>query len=87
MKKAANILIALLTLIIGKMGPEHVFSDCNCGASTHLFGLSLFWQNKEYMLTDISFSEEFQHHIITITDSTNIQLRTNPNGIITLKDL
>ena len=58
--------------------------------SSHIFGISFFINNSEYTFPDIKWINEFNHHIITITDSTRLSPRSGhgfPFPVYYLKDL
>ena len=55
----------------------------------HILGISLFINNSEYMLEDILWISDFEHHDIIVTDETKVHARSysgNPN-IVMIKDL
>lgn len=57
--------------------------------SNHMLGISLFINNSEYMLEDIIWISDFEHHDIIVTDDTRVKPRSysgNPN-IVMIKDL
>lgn len=58
--------------------------------SSHIFGISFFINNSEYTFPDIKWIDEFNHHLITITDSTRLSPRSGhglPFPVYYLKDL
>ncbi|MEI8271402.1 MAG: PKD domain-containing protein [Paludibacter sp.] len=58
--------------------------------NSHIFGISIFINNSEYTFPDIKWIDDFNHHVITLTDSTRLSPRSGhgfPFPVYYLKDL
>lgn len=56
---------------------------------SHIFGISIFVENSEYTFPDLVWIKDFQHHIITIADTTRLIPRSSHGNepVVLLKDL
>lgn len=58
-------------------------------AKQHILGISIFVENSEYTFPDLVWIKDFQHHIISITDSTKLIPRSSHGNtqVVLLRDL
>lgn len=66
-----------------------IYCTNNFTTQKHLLGISLFINNSEYLLEDILWISDFEHHDIIVTDDTRVKPRSysgNPK-IVMIKDL